>query len=244
MRVLIAIISYQGDADNGNNQLIRETWGKDVPAVGAELRFFIGRRNTTFVPQPDEVLVDFQQSRKCAHGWWESYVNCCQDFWQVQVRSILEWSITQEYDFTYLCSTDTFVVPRKLMATGFEKYDYSGQFIPEQLPVGVRSDYDIYAEKRYAWADVGHGLFLSKRAVMTILKEPTNYQYTDQHIAQHLGPYIERGELTGYRIPDFKNSIAWHFRDDTLRNPKGDGYQSHGARWMKQMYEEHGNDGI
>src|SRR6266704_1388317 len=30
MKVLFAVISYQGDADNGNNQLIRETWGKDV----------------------------------------------------------------------------------------------------------------------------------------------------------------------------------------------------------------------
>jgi len=233
-------MSYEGDATNGNNQLIRETWGKDVLTVGADLRFFIGRRSPTFIPQSDEVLVDFLKYRtSCQHAWWESYVNCCQDFWQVQARSILSWSLTQGYDFTYLCSTDTFLVPRRLMATGFENYDYSGQFIPEHIPLGVRSTEDIYAEKRYAWADVGHGLFLSKHAANLVLREPPNYQYTDQHIAQHLGPFIERGEATAYRIPNFRNNVAWHFRDQN-----GDGYQSHGAGWMKRMYQEHPDDGI
>ena len=233
MRTLIAVISYQGDADNGNNQLIRETWGKDCQDAGLDLKFFIGRRNSKFAFQPDEVPADFQTSRTCAHQWWESYVNCCQDFWQVQVRSMLQWSVNQNYDFTYLCSTDTFIVPRKLMATGFEKYDYSGYFVPEQLPLGQKSTWDIYAEKRYAWADVGNGMFLSKQACQAVLAEPTNYQYTDQHIAQHLGPYIERGELTAGKLLDFRNNIAYHFRDQD-----GTGYQTHGAGWMQMMYKK------
>ena len=117
MKLLFAVISYQGDAQNGNNQLIRETWGKDIQ--GADLRFFIGRRSTTFSQADDEELADFQRSRNCQHAWWESYKDCCQDFWQVQVRSMLAWSISRGYDFTYLCSTDTFVVPQLLMKTGF-----------------------------------------------------------------------------------------------------------------------------
>jgi hypothetical protein len=237
MKVLFAVISYQGDVQNGNNQLIRETWGKDI--TDANLQFFIGRRSLSFAPQSDEVLVDFQKHRTCQHAWWESYKNCCQDFWQVQVRSILEWSLIREYDFTYLCSTDTFVVPRGLMKTGFEKYDYSGYFVPEELPLGIRSTWDIYAEKRYAWADVGNGLFLSKRAAGLVLREPPNYQYTDQHIAQALGPYVESGLITAGRLPEFRNNIAWHFRDQN-----GTGYQTHGTGWMKKMYQEHGQNGI
>jgi hypothetical protein len=237
MKILFAVISYQGDADNSNNQLIRETWGKDI--VGADLQFFIGRRSSTFVPQTDERLVDFQKSRSCQHAWWESHKNCCVDFWQVQVRSILEWSLIRDYDFTYLCSTDTFIIPRKLMKTGFENYDYSGYFVPEQLPLGVQSTWDIYDEKRYAWADVGNGLFLSKKAAGLVLREKPNYQYTDQHIAQHLGPYVESGIIMAGRLPEFRNNIAWHFRDQ-----EGKGYQVFGNGWMKRMYQEHGQDGI
>lgn len=238
MKLLFAVISYQGDADNGNNQLIRETWGKDI--AGADLRFFIGRRSKSFWSEKaDEEFVDFQRSRNCHHAWWESYVNCCQDFWQVQVRSMLDWALIRDYDFIYLCSTDTFVVPKLLMKTGFEQYDYSGYFVPEELTLGVRSHWDIYNEKRYAWADVGNGLFLSKRAASLVLREKPNYQYTDQHIAQALGPYVESGLITAGRLPNFRNKIAWHFRDQD-----GTGYQTHGTGWMKRMYQEHGQDGI
>ncbi len=238
MKILFAVISYQGDAQNGNNQLIRETWGKDI--VGADLRFFIGRRGPNFAPQADEVLVDFQKSRTCQHAWWESYKECgCQDFWQVQVRSMLAWSIQQGYDFTYLCSTDTFIVPRLLLKTEFEKWDYSGYFTPESLWLGTQSTWDIYGEKRYAWADVGNGMFLSKKAAGLVLQEPPNYQWVDQHIAQALGPWIKQGVITARNIPDFRNKIAWHFRDQD-----GTGYQTHGAGWMKRMHKEHGQDGI
>lgn len=237
MKVIFAVISYQGDAQNGNHDLIRETWGKDV--IGADLKFFIGRRGAHFVPQPDEVLVDFQRTRSCKHEWWESYKDCCQDFWQVQVRSMLGWALLYEYDFIYLCSTDTFVVPRKLLAMGFEKYDYSGYFTPEELALGVQSTWDIYAEKRYAWADIGNGLFLSKKAAALVLAEPINYQWVDQHIAQALGPYVKSGFITAARLLAFRNNIAWHFRDQ-----EGTGYQTHGTGWMKKMYQEHGQDGV
>jgi len=233
MKLLIAIQSYQGDAVNGNHDLIRKTWGQDFPK-DVDVLFMVGRRGLNFIPQQDEILTDFQKSRTCQHAWWESYKNChCQDFWQVQTRDILRWSIAQGYDFTYLCSTDTFVIPRKLMATGFEKYDYSGYFAPESLPLGVRSTEDIYGEKRYAWADIGNGMFLSKKASEVVLSSPINYQWVDQHIAQHLGPYIERGELTANRLLDFRNNIAYHFRDQD-----GTGYQTHGTGWMQKMYKE------
>jgi len=120
MKLLFAVISYQGDAQNGNNQLIRETWGKDVEG---DLRFFIGRRGLAFVPQIDEVLVDWQKGRPCGHEWWDPKENCCIDFWQYEVREVLKWSVEQGYDFVYLCQTDTFLIPKRLMASGFEQYD-------------------------------------------------------------------------------------------------------------------------
>lgn len=231
MKTLFAVISYQGDAQNGNNQLIRETWGKDV--VGADLRFFIGRRSVVFVPQPDEVLVDFQKSRTCQHAWWESYEGCCVDFWQHQARDILRWSIEQNYDHTFLCSTDTYLIPRKLMQTGFERYDYSGHFIPRDIPLGTKSLDDIYNERPlYLWAEVGCGFFLSQKASKIVLTNPPDFWYLETHIGQILGPYITSGDIKAYKFSGFLNEISWHFRDVT-----GLGYLTHGSGWMKQMYE-------
>jgi hypothetical protein len=238
MRVLIAVCSYQGDAENGNHDRIRETWGKDCAPVGADLRFFIGRREPGFAPQSDEVLADFQKSRNCQHAWWEAYEGCCICFWQQEARGILRCSIEQNYDYTFLCSTDTYLIPDKLMAMNFESFDYSGHFIPDALPVGLKSEYDVYGHRLYPWAEVGCGFFISMKASQIVLTAAPDFWYQDVHIGQILGPKIESGEIKAVRFDGFVNQVSWHFRDQN-----GDGYQSHGAGWMKRMYEEHRYDG-
>ncbi len=77
MRLLMAVMSYDGDAVNGNHQKIRDTWGKDVPAIGADLRFFIDTRLNLLrgaAPKSDEIIVPWLQLCKNAHpnlwGHW------------------------------------------------------------------------------------------------------------------------------------------------------------------------------
>ena len=232
MRTLIAIQSYAGDAANGNHDLIRETWGKDFGA--ADVKFFIGRRGSEFISKADEVLVDFQRTRTCRHEWWESYKDCCQDFWQVQARDILRWSIKNGYDYTFLCSTDTYLIPKKLMSSGFQAFDYSGHFVPDALPIGLKSTYEVHKHFLYPWAEIGCGMFLSKKASETVLKAPGDFWYTDVHIGQILGAGTESGQILSARLENFANMISWHFRDQ-----EGTGYQTHGFGWMKKMYQEH-----
>ena len=231
MKTLIAVISYQGDSENGNHDLIRQTWGKDI--IGADLKFFIGRRSPVFQPQPDEVLVDFQKNRTCQHAWWESYKDCCVDFWQYEMRDILRWSIEHEYDFTFLCSTDTYLIPKKLMATGFEKHDYSGHFIPRDIPLGAKTTDDVYGHKVYLWAPIGLGFFLSKKASQIVLDNEPDFWYSEVHVGQVLGPHIESGEISAAKLGGFLNGISWHFRDVTSEN-----YKTHGTGWMQKMYKE------
>lgn len=231
MKTLFAVISYQGDAKNGNHDLIRETWGKDV--VGADLRFFIGRRSSSFVPQNDEVLVDFQRGRSCGHEWWDPKENCCIDFWQYEMREILKWSVEQGYDFTYLCQTDTFLIPAKLMASGFEKYDYCGHFIPEALPIGEVSTYDVYNHRLYPWVEEGAGIMLSLKAVKIVLDAKPDHWYYGVFIGQALGVKSQSGEVKVANLLNFWNETAWHFRALT-----GNGYQTHGAGWMQKMYKD------
>jgi hypothetical protein len=225
MRVLIAVISYSGDADRGCHDAIRQTWGKDVAPTGADLRFFIGHRRNDFVPASDEVLVTEQTY--CTHD-----PEVCKDQIHIQfeVREILRWSVSQGYDFTFLPSTDTFLIPSKLMTSGFEKYDYSGFIIPPHIPVGTKSPEEIYGAHLYPWADAGVGWFMSKKAAEIVATSDLNWWTDDIGVAQTLGPYIERKELTAGTIPDFWNSISWHYRWVT-----GKAYDP-ASGWMKNMY--------
>jgi hypothetical protein len=221
MRTLIAVISYQGDSENGNHDRIRETWGKDVNAAGADLFFFVGRRSREFYLSNDEVPVIWQESRACNHAWWSSVEDCCEDFWQVLTKNILRWSLDSGYDFTYLCENDTFIVPRKLMASGFEKYDLSGHFIPAD---GITTRFD--------WPEPS-GYFVSAKAAKALLNARPTHESVGLYAGQALGPFIAEGFLTKAELPIWQNG-QWHFRVET-----GDGYPP-GSPWMREMYERYG----
>lgn len=252
MKTLIAIISYQGDAINGNQQKIRNTWGKDVAIAGADLYFFIGRRDeetnrSIYVAENDEVLINWKQTRICNHDWWESFENCCVDFWQLLVKEILQWSFEREYDFTFLCENDTFCIPQKLMNSGFEKYDFSGYFInggdkypwPEDFPFHPPHDSIILGGEKYTWPEPGIGYFLSKKAAQVLINAPQNHFSMGMYAGQALGPHIEKGEITSMHLPNFINNISWHYRTQQIRHSIiGFGYPQE-SNWMKEMYEKY-----
>jgi len=253
MKVLIGILSYQGDAENGAHQAIRDTWGRDCAAFGADLRFFIGNRDADWMPKvPGEVLLNehcltFSREGQTDDEYCRSLKGNA--YFQYLVREIYSYSVHNDYDFTFICCNDTFLIPRKLMACGFEKYDYSGYLLPrkgihcsEDIPVGKKSVDDIPENvcgypglKLYLWACPGVGWFVSKKAARIIMcGEPDNRWGGDAYVGQLLGPYLESGYITGWDIENFWEEISWHYRTITRKT------YEHDAEWMKMMYKEHG----
>jgi hypothetical protein len=232
MKVLVGVISFEGESTNGNHQAIRDTWGKDLPAAGADLRFFIGRRHPNFVPKPDEVAISWQETRPCSHPYYQTVENCCEDFWQVLTKNILFWSLHHGYDFTFLCENDTFIVPHRLMSCGFEKYDLAGHFDPVGEPIGVRMTFDIYGHKLYSWPEPS-GYFVSRKAAEMITQAPPDHWPLGLYAGQVLGPAIERGEITAAEPPSFWQNSCWHYRTE-----KNAGYPMNSG-WQQEMYEAH-----
>jgi len=217
MKVLIAVKSCQQDMNRGYHSVIRETWGKDVKA--ADLRFFVGREDLLCVPvkleNEDEVLVD------C----FDDYDNL-----PYKTREILKWSGRQDYDFTFLCDTDTFLIPARLMKTGFEKWDYSGKI--DRTP-GVTFQYNaVDREKKntwfgacYPWASGGFGYFLSKEAAAYVTFQEPDIWAEDLWVGQLMGPI---GRFNVKHLPDLAYKSTWHCPENRKGNLEV---------WMREMYE-------
>jgi len=231
MRILFAINSWDVAAKQGFHQVIRETWGKDV--APADLRFFIPKVSN-YQLLPDEVFLDVSRDYECI----------CRE-----VQEMLRWSVDRGYDYTILLSTDSFLLPQKVLACGFEKYDYSGDFafsetVPfgEVNPIPVNCTFmteDGYGVNRnlYNWAGTGPSRILSKRAAAIVAECTKEAEYwhaaDDIMIGQILGPCIKKGEITAYRVPNYGGEITWHYKN-TEKEP----YTATNG-WMKKMYAKY-----
>jgi hypothetical protein len=245
MKVLIAVCSCQGDAENGNHDAIRSTWGKDVAAAGADLRFFVGRRSPDYQPKPDEVLIDWEQPKTCEHPWWQCVEGCCIDYWQKNIKENLRWSLQQGYDFTFECENDTFMVPSKLMALDFARYDISGCFFPLDTPIGTRTTYQMWPHsptrnptsdwRVYPYPNPGVGYFLSRKAAEIVLNATPSHWDIGPFTGQALGPAIESGEIWATNLDDLWNNASFHYRD--VHNSES---YFPGCGWQYEMYEKHG----
>lgn len=229
MRTLIAVISYDGDAANGNHDAIRTTWGKHVCGRlfhPMDLGFFIGRRGPEFVPKIDEIPVEWQEHRSCKHDWWVDVIGCCVDFWQVQTKSILQWSLKNNYDFTFMIENDTFVIPESFATSGYDKFDFCGHFDPDDTALGEKTKYEVYGEKIYPSPEPGIGYTLSRKAAKIVLDAPYDWHTIGVYAGQVLGPLIATGEIQA----SDRNLGSWHYRREMEQ-----GYPA-GSGWQKMMY--------
>ena len=246
MRLLIAVMSFEGDATNGNHDAIRNTWGKDVVTAGATLKFFVGRRGSEFSPKADEVMIPWLQKLCPRHGWWESKRGCCQNFWDFETREMLKWSLANGYDYTMLCENDTFCIPRLVMTCGFDKYDVSGYFTKiRDIPLGALTPDPIIndpndptdlGEPLYLAPEYGAGVFLSRKAAEIFLAFPPTHWQTEYLLGQPLGPSIADGSITAVDMDNYRGIVSWHHV-----TTEGKRYY-HGSTWQKEMYERYGRD--
>lgn len=172
MKLLLAIKGCERDQKTGVHQVLRETWVRNV--TDADIYFFIGHGSHPL--EPDEVRLD------CG----DAYLDL-----PAKTRAILKWSLEQNYDFTFLCDTDTYVVPDRLLASGFEEFDLVGLFNGE---IGVPKATDGH----WAWVSGGNGYWLSKRATEIVVKHEPTHWAEDFYVGQVLAPYFQSGELKAF----------------------------------------------
>lgn len=200
----------------GCHETIRQTWGRDIQ--GADLRFFIGRGEPS---RADEVVVDAP----------DDY-----DSLPWKTREMLRWSVNAGYEFTFLCDTDTFIIPKDLMTCGFENYDVAGKFCTGHPPGSQPFDYkDERGEYHgiYSWPSGGRGYFVSARAARLIVEQEPLVWAEDMYVGQVMGPRVQAGEIIAADLINFVGRISWHY-------PRSHFATDFLAGWMKAMQALHG----
>jgi len=218
-KLLIAVKSCQRDLKLGFHDVIRTTWGKDAKALGIDVRFFVGAEAIPY--QSDEVHV------KSADDY---------NALPYKTRDICRWANGKMVDYVFLCDTDTFLVPSKMLMCGFEKYDYVGKISqPVDKPFRYehtgREGQKEYHEHIFPWASGGYGYFLSRKAFKEVAFEHPMSQCEDLWVGQVVGKMAAAGEASVLSTP--ANEYSWHSPNHgeiyTLDVLKG---------WMEKMYVE------
>ena len=152
MKILLAITSCVRDAQNGNNQAIRDTFlvdAKSHPEV--EYRFFLGDGTSTGEDETklragvhgavdpnrgidyDTKCTESEQSTKTTSyepKADEVMLPVPDDYFHLvyKVRAMHRWiqQQTPGFDFVYKCDTDTYVDIMRLLNSGFQNHDFSG----------------------------------------------------------------------------------------------------------------------
>jgi hypothetical protein len=226
MRLLLAIKSCRRDWLRGDHDVIRNTWGRDVPK-DVDLRFFIGDQGgCLFADLPDEVTLF------CG----DDYDNLPQ-----KSREIFKWALKKGYDYVFIADTDTFVIPKRLIALPFCNFDLAGRF-GKVKPIGQTFRYidgrDIVYDPCWPWPSGGCGYFVSRKGADYIIK--TNYSgwAEDMQSGQILGP-LEKQQLVKIGdLEDLECHASWHFPrwkyNQHVYDPK--------FGWQELMYREHGEN--
>ena len=220
MKLLVAVKSCKHHLMAGYHDAILRTWGKDIPE-GTDLRFFTGSC-WMFSAAPEEVTLQVP----------DDYMSL-----PYKTKAICDWSVQHGYDYAFLCDTDTFLIPSRLLESDFAGYDYAGRFgaMPK---IGTTFNYKdacgIYPNC-HPWASGGVGYFLSKKAAELVAQVKPHVWAEDMFVGQVLGPHIQSGEIKAYDIPEFECSVAWHFP----RRAYGNKVYDPKLGWMEKMYAEY-----
>lgn len=196
----MAVKSCLGDYRVGCHQTIRETWGQ-----GIDVKFFLSPQFFLLDDCPklkdDEILVD-----------------CPDDYNHLpqKTQQIVRWFLYRDYDHIFLCDVDTFIIPSKLLKTGFEDYDYAGRIgsdRPFGKPFRYRDGRKQWHAKCYAWASGGYGYFLSKTAaeIVTCSIIDPRLWAEDMFVGDALAPHYAQGKITVCDLSHFENEVSWHY---------------------------------
>lgn len=167
MKVLIAIESCL--RDRHLHAAHRNTWVRELS--GADLKFFMGGTGT---PEPDEEFLPVA----------DDYISL-----PFKTKTICHWAIARGYDYLFKADSDTFIHPGRLLASGFEKYEYTGFYLGH--PRGEGYDW----VKRGAYASGGSGYWLCRRAMEFIAGADLKQDYIDPQKGSTLGEDLQVGRV-------------------------------------------------
>lgn len=134
-RFLIAIVNCRSRQNWA--RAIRESWLQRARAAGADVEFFVGRGET---PVVGAVELD------------------CDDSYQGlpdKVREIVRWALQKGYNFVLKCDDDVVLNPELILASGFDKHDFTG-----------------HEHAKGAIVPYGFNYWLSRRAMELVAYEP------------------------------------------------------------------------
>jgi len=164
--ILIGVMSCERDSANGCHDAIRRTWvTRMVPEL--DYKIFVGHGTRALAP--DEIRLDVPDSYECLPE---------------KSQAMRKWSLEHGYDHMFKADRDTYLSPKRLLASGFENYDYSGHFpmYPQEgyLPADGH-DLSEYCDVRgvYPYCSGGCGYWTSKRAMEAIVAAPLDGKRLD-----------------------------------------------------------------
>lgn len=153
MKILVSIVSCELFRVNGNNQAVRDTW---LPLLkDADYKIFMGHGSST--TQPDEVLLNAPDDYKNV-----SY----------KTKEMYKYAYEKGYDYIFKCYPDTYVCPERLLSSGFQLYDYAGNFACRPLSG--------------AYCCGGTGYWTSRRAYEQMLESRIPTEDTIVHFGREL----------------------------------------------------------
>lgn len=206
----------------GSHDAIRNTWGLHLK--DADLRFFMGDGESFGPCQDDEI-----------------YLRCPDDYMSLplKTKAILKWFLDTQHSHIFLCDTDTFVIPHKLMSCGYEGADYAGKIsrligVPFPYTAIDRDGKKHFYPRCYPWASGGYGYFLSRHGAEIVLADKSETYFWAEDMM--LGDIMNRNlaSVVIKDLPYLQYQCTWHFpaaQFGEVYDPK--------LKWQESMYEEH-----
>ena len=234
-KLVICVKSCHRDLEAGLHDAIRSTWGKDAKALGVDVRFMVGADPTQ------------QSTRRSWRYASDEHLLDCVDSYEAlpyKTRRICQWVLGKTFSHAFLCDVDTFVCPKQLLETGYESYDYAGQFLvgaPGGAPFKYTDSYGVYEDFR-GWASGGLGYFVSRKAAEIVGESQPNVWAEDAYVGQSLAPFIDSHEIVSTALDlkglgateHWSKNLKKKFDSQVLR----DAYQHGGFRalYTKRIY--------
>ena len=127
---LIAVVNAR-HRDQWRN-LVRNTWMPQVPSDKADVFFFMGRG------EPREFLID------------EVELDCSDKYEHLpeKVQAIVRWALERDYSHTLKCDDDCVLMPKTLLASGYEDHDFSGKANRPPQPYVVSFGFNYWLSRK------------------------------------------------------------------------------------------------
>lgn len=111
---------------------VRSTWLRQVPSALCDAFFFMGNG------EPREFLPD------------EISLDCSDKYEHLpeKIRSICRWSLEKEYQHVLKCDDDVVLKPNQMLASGYEKYDFSGKANRPPQPYVVSFGFNYWLSRK------------------------------------------------------------------------------------------------